>query len=142
MEKTAKILLVAAVLTLFAITAFAETQTVCPVMGGKIDKNLFVDADGKRIYVCCAGCIDKVKADPQKYIRQLEEQGVTLEKAPVSQTVCPVMGGKIDKNLFVDADGKRIYVCCAGCIDKVKADPQKYIKQLEKQGVTLEIIGH
>lgn len=56
------------------------------------------------------------------------------------QTTCPVMGGKINKAQYADAKGKRIYVCCPGCIGKIKADPDKYIKQLEKQGVTLDTI--
>jgi len=137
LEKTAKILLISIIMALIAVAAFAEKQTVCPIMGGEINKDLYVDADGKRIYVCCEGCIEKVKADPQKYIEQLESQGITLEKTPVSQTVCPVMGRKINKDLYVDADGKRIYVCCEGCIEKVKADPQKYIKLIEEQGITL-----
>jgi len=50
-------------------------------MGGEINKKLYVDADGKRIYACCAGCVEKIKANPQKYIKQLEDQGITLEKA-------------------------------------------------------------
>jgi len=57
---------------------------------------------------------------------------------PKKQTVCPVMGGKINKAQFVDVDGKRIYVCCGGCKGKIKAEPQKYIKQLEKEGITLD----
>ena len=65
---------------------------------------------------------------------------LVAEKAHVPQTICPVMGGKIDKSLYVDAEGKRIYVCCQGCIDKVKADPKKYIAQLEKEGITLEAV--
>lgn len=59
----------------------AKAQTVCPVMGGKIDKKCFVDVKGKRIYMCCPGCADKIKADPDKYIKQLEDQGIVLEKA-------------------------------------------------------------
>lgn len=112
-------------------------QTVCPVMGGKINKALYVDANGKRIYVCCKGCIDKVKAEPSKYIKKLEAQGITVARTPVEQTLCPVMGGKINKALYVDSGGKRIYMCCEGCIDKLKADPAKYIKKLESQGITL-----
>jgi YHS domain-containing protein len=54
------------------------------------------------------------------------------------QTMCPVMGGKINKKLFVDYKGKRIYVCCQGCIKMFKKNPEKYIKKLEKEGVTLE----
>jgi len=58
-----------------------KAQTLCPVMGGPIDKSKFVDCDGKRIYVCCGGCIAKIKKDPAKYVKQLEAQGITLDKA-------------------------------------------------------------
>lgn len=109
-------------------------QTTCPVMGGKINKDLYVDHDGKRIYVCCKGCIDPIKKDPVKYIKQLEAEGVTVAHV---QTMCPVMDGKIDKKLFVDHDGKRIYVCCKGCIAEIKKNPKKYIKKLEDAGVVL-----
>lgn len=57
-------------------------QTMCPVMGNAIDKKLFVDFEGKRIYVCCAGCLETVKKDPAKYIKEMEAQGITLFKAP------------------------------------------------------------
>lgn len=56
------------------------------------------------------------------------------------QTKCPVMGGEINKDLYVDHDGKRIYVCCQMCISKVKDTPEKFISQLEKEGVELEDI--
>ena len=57
-------------------------QTVCPVMGGKIDRKLFVDYEGKRIYACCEGCLPKIRKDPAKYVKQLEDAGVVLEKVP------------------------------------------------------------
>ena len=60
----------------------------------------------------------------------------TALKAVKSQTICPVMKGKIDKQLFVDHAGKRIYVCCAGCIPAVKKDPAKYIRDMEAAGIT------
>jgi hypothetical protein len=60
----------------------SKKQTTCPVMGGKINKAQFVDAKGVRIYVCCPGCISKVKADPDKYIKELESKGIELEKTP------------------------------------------------------------
>ena len=60
-----------------------KKQTHCPVMtGNTINTNLYVDAKGYRIYVCCAGCIGKIKADPEKYIKQMEAEGIVLEKAP------------------------------------------------------------
>ena len=58
-------------------------QTTCPVMKGKaINPDLYVDADGRRIYVCCPGCLATVKADPGKYISEMEAAGIELEKAP------------------------------------------------------------
>ena len=57
-----------------------KPQTVCPVMGGKVNKDLYVDAQGKRIYVCCGGCIGAVKKDPAKYIEKLHQQGVKVAK--------------------------------------------------------------
>lgn len=56
-------------------------QTTCPVMGGRINTNLFVDAEGKRIYVCCPSCLPDLKKDPTKYIQKIEAQGVTLDAA-------------------------------------------------------------
>ncbi len=65
-----------------AVEAEVKAQTLCPVMNAPINRNLYVDHDGKRIYVCCRGCLGAVKADPAKYIKQLEDRGVTLEKVP------------------------------------------------------------
>jgi YHS domain-containing protein len=60
------------------------TQATCPVMGYEVDKEIYVDYQGKRIYVCCSECYDIVKADPAKYVEQLESQGVILEKVSAS----------------------------------------------------------
>ena len=59
-----------------------KPQSVCPVLGGKIDKSVYTDYQGKRIYFCCSGCIDEFKKNPEKYLKQMEEQGVTPEKTP------------------------------------------------------------
>ena len=69
-----------------ATSKVVKHQTTCPVMGGAVNTNIFVDADGKRIYLCCNGCIGEVKKDPAKYIKQLEAEGITLDKTPVSAT--------------------------------------------------------
>ena len=61
-----------------------KLQTTCPVMGGKINKDLHVDHEGKRIYVCCAACIEPLKKEAAKYIAKLEKDGVTLDQTPVA----------------------------------------------------------
>jgi hypothetical protein len=56
-----------------------------------------------------------------------------------AQTTCPITGKPIDKKLFVDQDGKRIYVCCTKCPDAVKKDFAKIAKDLEAKGIDLTI---
>lgn len=60
-------------------------QSSCPVMGGTIgpkDKALHVDIKGKRIYICCAACEGAILADPDKYIKKIEQRGESVEDAP------------------------------------------------------------
>ena len=59
-------------------------QTICPVMKGKINRKLYVDYDGKRIYACCGGCLDTLKKDAAKIAKAVEAEGITLEKTPVT----------------------------------------------------------
>jgi YHS domain-containing protein len=57
-----------------------------------------------------------------------------------AQTHCPVMGGEINKDIYTDHNGMRIYFCCAGCDGEFKANPEKYLKQMHAQGVEPEML--
>ena len=48
----------------------------------------------------------------------------------IEQTICPVMKGTINKNLFTEYKGKKVYFCCAGCKGKFEKEPEKYIAKL------------
>lgn len=57
-----------------AVTDAIENQQHCPVMDGmKIDRDIYVDHNGKRVYFCCAGCIAAFQAEPEKYMERLHE---------------------------------------------------------------------
>ena len=113
-----------------------KLQESCPLMGGKINKSIYADHDGKRVYFCCGGCVADFKADPAKYIAKLEAQGITLATV---QTHCPIMTrNKINKKIFLDHDGQRVYFCCNSCLGKFQADPAKGIEKLEAAGIALE----
>ncbi len=53
--------------------AAAMEQTTCPVMEGAINKDIFVEYQGKKVYFCCAGCEKIFKEDPEKYIAKLPQ---------------------------------------------------------------------
>jgi YHS domain-containing protein len=50
--------------------------------------------------------------------------------AKAEQTKCPVMGGDIDKNIFVTYKDKKVFFCCKACIAKFEADPEAYVGKL------------
>ena len=78
------------------------------------------------------------QADKKANTVMSEAVGVAKEQVGKPQTKCPVMGGPVDKTQYVDVKGYRIYVCCPGCIEKIKADPDKYIAIIIKNGETPE----
>ncbi|OGJ87305.1 MAG: hypothetical protein A2268_01840 [Candidatus Raymondbacteria bacterium RifOxyA12_full_50_37] len=58
-----------------------SAQRTCPIMGGPINKKMFVDYKGKRIYVCCARCLPDVKKNPEKAIKTLLDRGEKVANA-------------------------------------------------------------
>jgi len=62
--------------------AKSSVQTICPVMGGEINKNIYSDYKGFRIYHCCSACPGEFKKNPEKYMKKLKDSGVIPEKTP------------------------------------------------------------
>ena len=118
---------------IFSGIAFAEKeelkpQTICPVMGGKINKDVYVDYQGQRIYFCCSTCKEAFLKEPEKYMKKIADDKILLESV---QEKCPVMGGKINKDIYTDYKGRRVYFCCKSCKATFSKDPEKYLKNLK-----------
>lgn len=60
----------------------------------------------------------------------MTEEAATAVAAAVEQTSCPVMGGAINKDLFTEYKGKKVYFCCPGCKEQFEKEPEKYIAKL------------
>ena len=58
------------------------------------------------------------------------ETGEPVLTAGADQTTCPVMGGAINKDIFTEYKGKKVYFCCPGCQPEFDKDPEKYIAKL------------
>ncbi len=139
-------------------------QKICPVMDeplGSMGTPVKVVVDDRPIYLCCKGCIKKVKAEPAKYLAlaydranpssqsvpangdQVREGVFKVSKVDqpfiAAQQKCPVMDEPLQAMggpYKVNADGKAIYICCPGCAKRIQADPKKFLGILESQGVS------
>ena len=67
----------------------------------------------------------KVELKPKAMTMPAKEIAVAVE-----QTTCPIMNMAIDKKVFVEYKGKKVYFCCPGCEDKFKAEPEKFLAKL------------
>ena len=61
------------------------------------------------------------------------KQSYSAPEVKVGQrTTCPVMNSQFtvkEDSLYVELEGKKYYVCCAGCEEPLKKDPDKYLKK-------------
>jgi YHS domain-containing protein len=112
-----------------SISTELKAQTLCPVMGKKIDSTSFTDIQGQRVYHCCPKCSEKLVADPDKYFKKSASQGVLFENI---QKNCPVSGEALeDRDVYSDFEGRRIYFCCKKCQKKFAENPQQYLKGMD-----------
>ena len=108
-----------------------KSQTVCPVMGGKIDSSAYTDIQGQRVYHCCPMCTDKLTADPDTYFKKAAADGIQFENV---QTTCPICGMAIEKDKSKSTglrfEGRHLYFCSDGCSEKFLKDPQANLKKI------------
>jgi YHS domain-containing protein len=58
------------------------------------------------------------------------EKSADTVAATMEQTTCPVMDGAINKELYTEYKGKKVYFCCPGCKEKFEENPENYIAKL------------
>ena len=62
------------------MTADKVLNTVCPVSTEDADPEITYTYKGKTYALCCNKCLKKFKADPEKYISRLSEDGKSIKK--------------------------------------------------------------
>lgn len=74
--------------------------------------------------------MEKAEKTADTMVEKTDEMVDKAEEMAGEQTTCPVMKGPIDKEIFVEYKGKKVYFCCASCKAEFDKDPEKYVKDL------------
>ena len=98
----------------------------CPVMDTPVNFLMSTETPEGPVFFCCARCIDKYKAEPEKYSSQVADQRKSLADMPRVQVACPVSGKDVKKKTFTEADGQKVYFCCGSCLKKFTDSPDRY----------------
>ncbi len=63
----------------------SKTQTTDAISGKPVNRAVYADHEGKRIYFCCDNSRRSFRMDPEKYLNKFRELGVVLEDAPAGR---------------------------------------------------------
>jgi YHS domain-containing protein len=55
-------------------------NSICPVSAEEVDGEITYEYEGKTYALCCKSCLKKFKADPEKYISRLSEDGKSIQR--------------------------------------------------------------
>jgi len=103
---------------------------MCPVMGEPINLAVSFATDEGPVFFCCKDCVSKYQANPAKYATKVAAQRKAMAPRPKVQVTCPVSKEPVDQEVFVESNGKKVYFCCKGCVNKYQGDPNKYASAL------------
>lgn len=123
------------------VAAAIAAQEVCPVSGqalGSMGEPIPVTIGAQTVYVCCAGCVDAVKANPTKYLPRMPAWTVApatdSDAAAIArQKTCPVMDeplGSMGTPIKVTGLERDVFLCCKGCVKFLEKEPAKYLAKL------------
>ena len=76
------------------------------------------------VVVLMTGCGN---GEPSATAPSQTEQGGEV----ITQTTCPVLDNPIDKSIFVEHEGRKVYFCCQACVGTFQKDPAKYMAKLD-----------
>jgi hypothetical protein len=129
--------------------AAIAAQKLCKVSGEPLDSMggpLKVTLGDRTTFVCCKECVDKIKADPDRYLPAPPRaparvavpaalpitvgRAMQADQAAINaQRVCPVTGkplGSMGGPIKVSRGNLAVFLCCQGCVRTVQAAPDRY----------------
>lgn len=116
-----------------------------PVCGMTVDPTTAAGRyryQGKTYYFCAVSCLDKFKADPERFLKAAPAGLIPLAKkkplpmmmpaqpAPEIGEIDPVCGMTVQPATAAGSyeyQGKKYYFCATRCLEKFRADPEYYL---------------
>lgn len=135
------------VLALFGLPLFGENK-LCPIMvEDEIDEEEVVEFEGKKVFLCCGGCVKKWNKSPKYYIKAMAdmlpqfkgmEKQLRLDEVElIAQKFCPVYQDRVvtPESPSVELNGKKVFLYSTGALRRWNRDPDKYIQKAVKLGI-------
>jgi YHS domain-containing protein len=110
----------------------------CPVGGalGSMGEPVNFISMNRLVRLCCGGCEKSLANESAKYMAKLDKAYADAQREAYPIDTCIVAGGKLGsmgEPVEIVAGTQLIRFCCAGCLTKFKADPQKYLSNMPQK---------
>jgi P-type Cu+ transporter len=120
-------------------TTAVERDPVCGMNVNPATSKHVHEHEGRKLYFCCAHCLEKFKSNPQHYMDKPRSSGlVTLGMPKSISTVSaerdPVCGMSVNpataRHVHQDEHGK-YYFCSRGCLEKFESAPKHFLSKTD-----------
>ncbi len=129
-------------------TGDAYPLSFCVVTGDPLDAMgapVSIVHEGRHVQFCCDSCKTEFAKDPSKWLKKIDEEIVEqqaelypLDKCMVSGEKLGEMGAPVD----IVAGNRLVRLRCGGCEKAVRANPAKYIEQLDAAAIEAQRAGY
>ncbi len=113
-----------------ATSAPAEAEPLCPVTGRAIDRQIWTEFRGKKVYFADEAAREKFIASPYDYSDAVKAQWEAMRPLRV-QVLCPVSGKPVDNAISAEWQGETIYFATPEARRAWEQDPQRYAGKLD-----------
>ena len=110
----------------------------CPVSGEELGSmgDPIEHVVGTRLArLCCKSCIEKIDADPAKYMAPIDEALIAAQRADYPLKTCPVSGeelGSMGEPIDLLYGTRLVRLCCKSCKKVLKKDPKSILAKLDE----------
>ncbi|HEX6806061.1 MAG TPA: heavy metal translocating P-type ATPase [Terriglobales bacterium] len=136
-------------------TSAPERDPVCGMTVDPAKAKATVEHDGRRYYFCCGGCAEKFQSTPDEYLKPKPSSpglvmlggGLSASKNPlavmqprpaadqtVRDVVCGMSVNPESAKHRTEYQGQPYYFCSGSCLEKFKAQPERYLPLTSAQG--------
>jgi len=99
--------------------------------------------NGRQLKFCCPKCEAAFKADPAKYLTDLDARIVAAAPAYPLQTCLVMSDEKLESDAKTVVYGNRVYrLCCKKCVGRFGREPAKWAAEYEKQVIAAQKPGY
>jgi len=102
---------------------------------GSMGEPLDMIVGNELIRLCCESCTTKLQKDPAGTMKLIDTAIIKAQKATYPLTECVISGeplGTMGAPVDQVVAGRLVRLCCAGCIDKLNADPAGNVAKVMK----------